>query len=1126
MANEFNIKHGLIVNGDITLTGNISGANIINAQQILVNGVAVALSGQGGSSLAHVADDGTGVLLGDVVNNSATGAFAVAAGKYTTASGAGSFAGGYNIGGTICAYGLGSHAEGFAMEGTIYASDAGSHAEGYAKYSGTISANAKGSHAEGYSFYGTISTGPNGFGARAEGFADGVGTICANGQGSHAEGYTRSGTIIANSLGSHAEGYIGPYGGTISAGTNINNAKGSHAEGFICGGTISTNAKGSHSEGYSFYGTISTGPDGCGARAEGWAGLYATICADGQGSHAEGWAYHTGSTISTSNEGSHAEGFANYGGTISANGYGSHAEGYAYCGTISANGNGSHAEGYAIGIGSTIAANGEGSFAGGRVEDSGSITTCGRGSRAEGFAYTGTISTGFRAYGSRAEGSAQAGTISTGYDADGSHAEGYATGGGTISTSSHAKGSHAEGYAISGIICTGTCALGSHAEGYTCAYGTISTGNNAIGSHAEGYSGSASDHVIACGKGSHAQGTNVRTLCNFSQAIGSGARANDNNSFVWSDTTEFASQGQKTFNIFATNGVHISGGSLNTKNVNIDGNVTLTGNISGANIINAQQVLVNGDIDGNTIYGTFVGDGSWLTGISGVDQRQAVGSIIPDVSGQYDLGSPTRPWRDLYLTNNSIKMGDTTLSISNNTLNVAGRKLIDAHSSNKPYYAVENYVGWKNKKIVWIGDSTTDNRTGAVWIKTRLDTVYSNSGDVMEGVTHVNHGENGNTLINYINGSPAGRTLNDSIAENADLYIFSYGINDVRTGAINQTQLEDRMRTAIERLLNETDGNIILRIPNSFSSDNYNNFNYVSPAGSYQTYTDLLRNAYLSFKGVYSRVTVLDVQEMIFGTTCVAVSASNGLLADQLHPSTAGYNRIGDLFASVLGVIKPFRNDLAYAENYTTYPRYLEYRNDKYDLIAQGYFVNMASSYLDFGFPSSELYKIKVGDIVKIGDALAYAITGTITSSAANTRILQTFTDYANNNKGMVKVFREKGKKVITQAFAATNFNGVTLHYFSITKARITAVAMTSTAPIPNAMTFDLISTRSNASTTIGRATFTANNMTSTFAFDVSGAPSGYYDISRDDFVLSVYCNSSGGFTGTGIFNFNMTTVG
>ena len=101
------------------------------------------------------------------------------------------------------------------------------------------------------------------------------------------------------------------------------------------------------------------------------------------------------------------------------------------------------------------------------------------------------------------------------------------------------------------------------------------------------------------------------------------------------------------------------------------------------------------------------------------------------------------------------------------------------------------------------------------------------------------------------------------------------------------------------------------------------------------------------------------------------------------------------------------------------------------------------------------------------------------------------------------------------------NKGGTTLRV-SNGKLNVAGKPMLST-PIAYTLTFDLIYSRANVSTTIGRATFTPNNMTGVFVFDATNAHNGYYNLTKDNFVLSVYCNSASIYTGTGIFNLNMT---
>ena len=49
-----------------------------------------------------------------------------------------------------------------------------------------------------------------------------------------------------------------------------------------------------------------------------------------------------------------------------------------------------------------------------------------------------------------------------------------------------------------------------------------------------------------------------------------------------------------------------------------------------------------------------------VTSITGPIQQ----SLVPDADATYDLGSPTNQWRDLYLTNNTMYLGGTSVAIS------------------------------------------------------------------------------------------------------------------------------------------------------------------------------------------------------------------------------------------------------------------------------------------------------------------------------------------------------------------------------------------------------------------------------------------------------------------------------
>jgi hypothetical protein len=161
---------------------------------------------------------------------------------------------------------------------------------------------------------------------------------------------------------------------------------------------------------------------------------------------------------------------------------------------------------------------------------------------------------------STAEGS---GTTSSG---DYSHAEGLSTV--ASSVTDHAEGrecqatggwSHAEGYTS---IASGPKA---HAEGQSTAAGAVS--------HSEGF------QTQANGSYSHAEGFQTIATGDYSHAAGQSSTASNANTYVWSDGTVCQDNGTKTYNIVATNGVHISGGLY------LDGKIiNKTWSLSGSNI--------------------------------------------------------------------------------------------------------------------------------------------------------------------------------------------------------------------------------------------------------------------------------------------------------------------------------------------------------------------------------------------------------------------------------------------------------------------------------------------------------------------------------------------------------------
>lgn len=64
-----------------------------------------------------------------------------------------------------------------------------------------------------------------------------------------------------------------------------------------------------------------------------------------------------------------------------------------------------------------------------------------------------------------------------------------------------------------------------------------------------------------------------------------------------------------------------------------------------------------------------------VTGVTTVAPGPIALDLIPDGDGVYDLGSPTNQWKDLYLTNNTMYLGGTSVAVDSGSLAVDGESL-------------------------------------------------------------------------------------------------------------------------------------------------------------------------------------------------------------------------------------------------------------------------------------------------------------------------------------------------------------------------------------------------------------------------------------------------------------------
>ena len=112
---------------------------------------------------------------------------------------------------------------------------------------------------------------------------------------------------------------------------------------------------------------------------------------------------------------------------------------------------------------------------------------------------------------------------------------------------------------------------------------------------------------------------------------------------------------------------NVSAGSISAGSLSTSGLISATANVIGGNILTAGLISAAGTVTGSSHLGSVISvtanitGGNVLTGglsISG----NVIGNILPAANITYDLGSNTQRWRDLWLSNSTIYLGNSTIS--------------------------------------------------------------------------------------------------------------------------------------------------------------------------------------------------------------------------------------------------------------------------------------------------------------------------------------------------------------------------------------------------------------------------------------------------------------------------------
>ena len=204
--------------------------------------------------------------------------------------------------------------------------------------------------------------------------------------------------------------------------------------------------------------------------------------------------------------------------------------------------------------------------------------------------------------------------------------------------------------------------------------------------------------------------------------------------------------------------------------------------------------------------------------------------------------------------------------------------------------------GIKGKKIVFVGDSTTEYAYGL----TRAMNYYTRRGRELADVAFLNYGVNGQTLALWQADSTTRYGATGTIAQNADLYVLSYGDNDVRTGAMTEDTLVTNLSAAVDSLRANGTSTVLLRMPATFTATDTGALGTVVPTASAQAYSTLLRNAYTRTAAAKG-CALLDTQALVYGLTSKPDTQSPFML-NQIHPNDAGNNAMARELVKMIGV--------------------------------------------------------------------------------------------------------------------------------------------------------------------------------------------------------------------------------
>jgi len=190
--------------------------------------------------------------------------------------------------------------------------------------------------------------------------------------------------------------------------------------------------------------------------------------------------------------------------------------------------------------------------------------------------------------------------------------------------------------------------------------------------------------------------------------------------------------GDVTLNVGSGYGITVNADTIELNNASVRGLFSAGGDLS----YNASTGVFSftndaGDIEGVTAGSGLTGGGTSGTVTLALDYGNLSGDLIPDTNVTYDLGNATNRWRDIYLSGNTINLGNTAISLdAGGDVEISDR----ANSSVKRRLIVDEiHVGTGANLVKIKGNNGKIRQTDSSDTAEAMDLSLNDTDDLTEG---------------------------------------------------------------------------------------------------------------------------------------------------------------------------------------------------------------------------------------------------------------------------------------------------------------------------------------------------------------------------------------------------------